>query len=264
MFEIVLSNNNSETKLSCKLYNTSIAERWFDELQKNYSIYENDRFTKWNTTTLVTRANFLINEINCYDNIIDRFVTNKTTQTDLNYLHKFFEDLRGNIETGTSWYNNAPKQIQMHVNEFNIIIHKLESYIRKYDQPSLVVTFKDRKRLPLNKQDYKEFTHKWKRNTVYINYCHVGKPILDLYKDKDIYCKRIEPQTHYSADFMIKFGPTIPWLAWKYKDIMLRKFINKNNLQYSSIGMIPVAYITSKFNLNELKNYDTVKEIICN
>lgn len=263
MFKIILANNYKEKELVCKLYKTDIANKWYKELQKNYSIYENDRFSKWGTHSFIERANAIINKINSYDNIIDRNMSKNTTQKDLNYLHKFFEDLRGNIKTGTYWYNNAPREIQLHVDEFNIVIHKLESYIRKYDQPGLVVTFKNRKRIELNAQDCQHFTHRWKKNTIYINYCHVGKPILDIYKDKDTHCQQIEPQTHYSADFMVKFGPSVPWIAWKYKDIMLRRFIKKNNLQYHNIGMIPVAYITSRFDLHELKSYNIVKEVSC-
>jgi hypothetical protein len=64
MFKIVLTNNIEDTELIFKVRETSIAKKWFAELCKNYSIYENDRFSNWG-------ANYeLINDINKQIDII--------------------------------------------------------------------------------------------------------------------------------------------------------------------------------------------------
>ena len=45
MFKIILTNNKEDIALTFKVRETPIAKKWFAELCKNYSIYENDRFS---------------------------------------------------------------------------------------------------------------------------------------------------------------------------------------------------------------------------
>ena len=47
MFKLVLTNNLEDAELAFKVKDTPIAKKWFDELCKNYPIYENDRFSSW-------------------------------------------------------------------------------------------------------------------------------------------------------------------------------------------------------------------------
>jgi len=259
--EVTVSNETDELKLIFDIYKNDISDRWASEINNYYEIYESNRFKgfpgkdqKYYEQHLKTHIN-IINEYN--PNTIKNI--DITSQDNLNYLHKFFETLRGHIETGTEFYNTAPDNIKQSVDVFNVLIHEYEHFLRDQGYPTLVVTFKDRPRHRLNVNDYNEFTFKWNFGEVYINYCEVGKPLLDVYKDKDEYVgnENIRPLEYYSADFMIKFGPSTT------KEIFYRKLEDFNTwykttgltFKNLSLGLIPVA----KINMLE-SNFDNCIE----
>lgn len=265
---LTIADNADKLDLVFNVRDTPIAHKWFNEVSKNYSLYEIDRFSNWGITkeTYVERLNNQIDIINQYQNIIDRKVRVDSTQQDMNYLHKYFEDLRGEVTTGTTWFNDAPEHVQDAVNRFNILIHQLESTIRTSTKhPTLVVTFKDRLRFELDSNDLKHFTYKWKQGTVYINYCHVGKTVLDIFTNRDNIAEAVRPQTHYSADFMVKFGPSsntiLHWLRMRVINVWARF----QNFQFKNlnIGMIPVADLITVVDKDTLLKYNKVESVVC-
>lgn len=265
---LTIINDTDKLELEFNVRDTDIARKWFDEVSKNYPLYEVDRFSNWGISkeTYVERLNNQIDIINQYQRIIDRKVSLDSTQDDMNYLHKYFEDLRGEVTVGTEWFNNAPDDVQRAVNQFNIVIHQMESNIRTSNKhPTLVVTFKDRPRFELDPSDLKHFTYKWKQGTVYINYCHVGKTVLDAFKDHDNIAEAIRPQTHYSADFMVKFGPSsnsiLHWLRTRVINVWARfKNFPFKNL---NIGLIPVADLITVVDKDTLLKYNKVESVVC-
>jgi len=265
---LTIANDIDKLELEFSVRDTPIAHKWFDEVAKNYSLYEIDRFSNWGTTkeTYVERLNTQIDIINRYQRIIDKKVSVDSTQDDMNYLHKYFEDLRGEATVGTDWYNSAPNHVQSAVDQFNIVIHQMESNIRTSNKhPTLVVTFKDRIRFELDSSDLTHFTCKWKQGTVYVNYCHVGKTVLDAFKDNDNIAEAIRPQTHYSADFMVKFGPSsnsiLHWLRMRVINVWakFKKFPFKN----LNIGLIPVADLITVVDKDTLLKYNKVESVVC-
>lgn len=265
MFKVILTNGVDDVELTFKVHNTSVARRWFNELSKNYCIFENDRFTNWGSTSSVDQINQVIDTINAYQYVIDKKLSNKFNQDDLNYLHRFFENLRGEIDQKTQWFLQAPPSVQAALEKFNILIHELEATLRTSNHPTCVVTFKDRPNLELNHQDYTHFTSRWVRGTVYINYCHVGKTILDVFKDRDKFAKAIRPQTHYSADFMIKFGPTTPLILFFLRQLLIKVWLKFQPFYFENpnIGMIPVATLVGNFDVEKLQHFQKVKQITC-
>jgi hypothetical protein len=266
MFKLILTNGIDDLSLTFKLRNTDIAQKWFKELSKSHELYEVDRFSNWGNNNIIKELNSVINKINSYENIIDRKVNDDTTQDDLNYLHKFFEDYRGEITEKTEWYDSCPEHIKESVTRFNVLIHMLEANIRtKNKHPTIVVTFKGSERIELSQNDIKNFTYRWTKDTVYINYCLVGKTVLDAYKDKDNITEAIRPQTHYSADFMIKFGPSTNIFVYFLKSILLKIYIIRKKLKIKNLnlGMIPVADIIEPIDLNHLLKFNRVKQVIC-
>jgi hypothetical protein len=266
MFELVLTNGVTDLKLIFKVRDTAIAQKWFCELQKNYELFETDRFSNWNNDSIIKDLNFHIDVINGYDNIVDKKVSANTSQQDLNYLHKFFEDLRGEITAGTTWFNTAPVNIQHSVERFNVLIHQLESTLRTGNKhPTVDITFKNRPRLELDDKDITHFTYKWESGCVYIGYCHVGKDVLDVYKDKDNLTDAVRPQTHYSADFVVKFGPGTNWVSYFIRSLLIKQWLKTRNFQFKNlnIGMIPVADLQTEVDKKTLTQFNIVKEIIC-
>jgi len=266
MFRLVLTNGADDLFLDFKIKRTVIAHKWFKELKQNYPLYETDRFTNWGNNNLIKELNKHIDIVNNYDNIIDKKADINIKQKDLNYLHKFFEDLRGEITEETLWYKKSPKKVKSSIQRINVLIHQLEEEIRTKNHPTVTVTFKDRPRHILTKQDIKSFTYRWISGTVYIEYPHVGKPILDVFKDKDDLVEAVRPQTHYSADFTVKFGPTIPYALYLLRKLAITLWLpfQKFKFENPNIGMIPVADLITDVDHKELKKYNKVKEIICN
>ena len=123
MFSLVLTDGTEDLVLNFKIKRTVIAQKWFKELKENYPLYETDRFTNWGSNNLIDDLNKHIDIVNKYDNIIDKKVDTNIKQKDLNYLHKFFEDLRGEILKETSWYKASPKKVKSSVQRINVLIH---------------------------------------------------------------------------------------------------------------------------------------------
>jgi virulence-associated protein VapD len=266
MFKVTLTNGKEDLDLIFKLRTTNISKKWYDELKKDYSLYEVDRFSNWNNNGLIDDLNYHIDLINDYNFIIDKKISADSNQQDLNYLHKFFEDLRGEITEETEWFLNAPDSVKHSVEKFNILIHQLESNIRtKNKHPTLVVTFNNTTRIELDEQDFNEFTFKWTSGTVYINYCHVGKTVLDVFKDRDKLVKAIRPQTHFSADFMIKFGPSTNTLIHWLRYSILKLWLLRKNFKFKhlSLGMIPVADLETNVSHKTLTKFNKVKKVTC-
>lgn len=265
---LTITNDIDNLELIFNVRDTAIAHKWFNEVSKNYSLHEIDRFSNWGMTkeTYVGLLNKQITIINQYQYIIDRKVKVDSTQQDMNYLHKYFEDLRGEVTVGTDWYNNAPNHVQAAVDKFNIVIHQMESNIRTSNKhPTLVVTFKDRLRFELDSNDLKHFTYKWKQGTVYVNYCHVGKTVLDIFTNRDSIAEAVRPQTHYSADFMVKFGPSSNTILHWLRTRVINVWVKFQNFQFKNlnIGMIPVADLDTVVDKDTLLKYNKVESVVC-
>jgi hypothetical protein len=263
---LTLTNGLTQKEIYFDIFETGIAKKWAVEVGKNYTIYESDRFVNW--TNNKKNKDYYITELNKQMQVVDSycptiipffFQPDQINQTTFNILHKFFEDTRGPIEDPPEFYKTAPREVQEAVNRFNVMIHEFESCVfnerlnNEHPQSRVVVTFNNRVRHGLTDDDYKHFTMKWIFGNVYVNYCEVGKAILDVIKDKDTHVgtDNIRPQRHYSADFQVKFAPTISdreyarrmyWFDSEYAN--KKDFFESLGFPYNdklSLGSIPVA-----------------------
>ena len=274
MFKIKLGNETGNTtELRFKTFRTKIAKKWIEEISNNYPLHETDRFTNWpgsKKKDIYYKVHLLkhITIINKYDPIIINGVPANITQDYFNFLHKHFEDLRGHVDYATKWYKEAPEKVKHSVDRLNVLIHEYENYLdeqnQNYKNPTIVGTFRDRPKFKLEEHDYKHFTHQWKFGTVYINYCEVGKPLLDVFKDKDhhVGADAIRPQSTWSADFMIKFGVDVPADYATTKEKMFWEWANTQNLninpKYAALGMIPVAHLALPVDINYISKFDRI------
>ena len=292
---LTLTNGSNFKELYFDIFETNIAKKWSIEVGKNYSIYENDRFINWPNNK--KDKNYYVNELNKQMQIVDEYAPNiipffltldQVNQNSFNILHKLFEDTRGPIENPTEFYKNAPYEVQEAVNRFNIMIHEFESYMfsellnNTHPESRLVVTFNNRVRYELVDEDYIHFTMKWIFGNVYVNYCEVGKTIFEVIHDKDtqIGTSNIRPQRHYSADFQVRFSPTISdkeydkkieWFKLEYNN--KKDFFESLGFPYDnklSLGRITVASLnlidsgfidmTDLEVISSLSDFDKVKK----
>jgi hypothetical protein len=251
---ITLTNGREDKNLVFNIHNSNIAARWAKEIQNNYPLYEKNRFQGWPNSykDLDYYKQELLKQVDIINGYLPRTIygfENLESQDLFNYLHKFFENLRGEADDGTEFYKAVPLHIKTAIDLFNVLIHECEHYIRSPASPTIVVTFNNRPRFKLLTEDYSLFTPKWKFGEVYINYCEVGKPLLDVFKDKDAHVgeDNIRPQSYYSADFMIKFGTAVPEALYKKKLALFNTWYAQQdyNFENLSLGMIPVASLES-------------------
>lgn len=271
-FEIEIGNNADSSKIEFYILQTDIAQLWAKEIAKNYPLYETNRFTNWpNSAKSKAYYEYYLklhmNNIQEYGHVVD--IKDFDFQDALNVMHKHFEDLRGHIDYPSEWYQSAPAKVKRSVDKFNILIHEYENLLEEEKQsfrnPTIVCTFNDRPKFDLLEEHYKHFTHCWEHGTVYINYCEVGKPLLDVFKDKDDHAEAIRPQSTWSADFMIKFGPSVPESFAAHKEKQFMEWYKQKgfNFKHLSLGMIPVAKIKKPVDLNKYKSYNRVINVTC-
>ncbi|MGE3759946.1 MAG: hypothetical protein AB7H97_19420 [Pseudobdellovibrionaceae bacterium] len=144
----------------------------------------------------------------------------------------------------------------------NILIHRYEDVCRvELDRkrglpptPRIIATFKGFQRASLEEGDFRHFTKKEVFGRWYIDYCELGKPLWDVYQDKDeiVGDQNIRPLRYFSANGLLHFGKTLTsgqvsrqlrefnkW--WDEKEEFLRSLGFKKNDPKNSIGNIPVA-----------------------
>lgn len=251
---------NNELDIEFDLIDNGISQLWAQEIANDYPLYETERFYGWPNS--VKNIDYYINELNdCIDKLpYDIKKIDSYNQEYLNYLHRYFETLRGPIDVGTITYNNSTETEKSIIDRFNILIHETEHYLRHSDNPELVCTYSNRPRILLSEDHYDLFTFKWEYGTVYINYCEVGKTILDVFKDNDELVENVKPLEYYSSDFMIKFGLTTLESVYQYRLKQINKFIKEKNFNFkhNSLGYIPVARLSKHVSIDTISKHQKV------
>lgn len=261
MIKVTLANDTDSRYIYFNLFNTDIARKWEHEIKQEYTIFENDRFTGWPDTIRTKKwysdeLNRHIQTINDYQPDTINLKAYENMDTDhANKLHKYFELLRGGVLTPTTFFTNSPEHVQDAIQQFNIMIHAYEKIaFSPLKSPTITTTF-NCFRHELSDEDYDHFTYDWKYGTIYINYCEVGKHLLELYLDNDdiVGDDNIRPLKYYSADFKIKFGAdssparleqfTNDFESWFDNNKTYFESINIHKDKYRALGLIPVASI---------------------
>ncbi len=228
MYYLRLKFDNDES-IDIYPYEDELSQRWFNEVRKNINnIWERDRIYGLNDEITYDRV---------YEKLsksvgIIKFYEDLPDTEDLNELHTHFERMME-----PEFFNKAPRLIQDHIIKYNVNIHHLESINSK----RIVCSFKNPDKFLLEESDQKRFNFNQKPGTVCINYCHVGKPMYDIYHDNDSIAEKIVNQSEWSADFTIIYNHD------KHKpfDLKAKKWCEYNKIKPRSWGLIDVGYSSS-------------------
>lgn len=279
-FQIVFLNNDlDEYALNYKVYDTPIAVKWYNALceqvlEKDKTVKEPDRLYNfpddvWNEEKIVSELNKCIDIINIEETVIKHYAFVGMPQEQLNHLHHYFEKLRGESGNPAEYYRNANDKQKLALERYNVIIHRAENFygghrISTGYFPRIVVTFNKRKKKLLDDDDFKHFTLHRKFGEVYINYCEVGKPLYDVYKDEDdiVGEDNIRPLKWYSPDFTAYFHNRPVESVEKFLQGMDAWWDQNNNYltalgftkgdPKNAIGNIPVAMIETNKTAEEI------------
>lgn len=282
IFSIVFKNKKQEEmRLQYRVYDNDISIRWFESLK--YQVFnvsdksaEPDRMYNfpdgvWTEEKIVNELNLCIEIINKRNKVITHTAYVGMSQEQLNHLHHYFENLRGSVLSPSEYWLSANKEEKSALERYNVIIHRAENFYHSRNvgayHPRFVFRFKDRIRNELSDEDYQHFTLIRKFGEVYINYCEVGKPLHDVYRDRDniIGENNIRPLRWYSPDFTSyfhnkEFNSVNRFLKgmddwWDKNDNYLTDLGFTKGDPKNAIGNIPVAMLeTDISNENVISN----------
>lgn len=283
-FYVEFSNNTNESyKVYFLTYNNSISKKWYHELKnqcnKSNLVYEPDRvydFSKnqWTEHRIVNELNTCISIINSSGTVIEENAYVGMDQHHLNVLHHYFEKLRGGVLTPGLYWKTASSEQKTFLERYNVMIHRMEDLKKRASQlrPRFVCTFYGYERKVLSADDYDYFKTTFSAGEAYINYCEVGKPLYDVFRDGDeiIDDDNIRPLRYYSPDFGVylsdvKFANMSNWWSINREKLLKLKF-HENDIT-NSIGYIPVAKIESTLPIEkiveDLKDFDKIAKVVC-
>jgi hypothetical protein len=279
-FRVMFTNEQGgEYALEYKTYDTDIAQRWSQLLEHQVmtdsSVYEKDRFynfpdNTWTEEHIVNELNACIDVLNQANAGIAERAEVGMSQHLLNVLHHHFENLRGGVLSPGSFWAGANGETKAALERYNVLIHRAENYYntgaREQHFPRVVCRFNNRERISLEDADYAHFTLAKNFGEVYINYCEVGKPLYDVFKDGDdvVGEDNIRPLRYYAPDFALYFHHTQPYKVDKFLADMDEWWDRNDNYlgalgftkgdPKNAIGYIPVAALTEIHDIDEVIN----------
>lgn len=272
-FELVLAKPEAldeELSLYYRPRDTSIGRKYFDALVEGQSltILNQNRLHNFpggpfDRYTISEQLNQCIDAINQYaPGIITLRAESQMSQDHLNRLHYYFEILRGTVLDPPEFWLRAPAYVQAALKQLNLLIHRFEDYERSEQRlreglppkAHMVLGFEERPRYRLADEDYLHCTKQLTFGAWYLAYCEVGKPLWDVFQDRDDVIKEadIRPLHYYSAEGHIEFGATMSdeeharlmapfWKWWDENAAKLSRLGFEKGDPKNAIGIIPVA-----------------------
>ena len=230
--------------LDLEPYDNILGSAWSSLLKeaiesKNCWLVETDRIyhlnDSWSKENILSRMQRCVDIVNIYDNIIDADLNGEVNQDMMNYLHTFFEKLRGKDEDPPKWYLDAPRQVKDAVSEFNVLIHRYEAYDSMNNHAKITVGYKHRPTREMTLEEKKCFNLDLQPGEVYLKYCHKGKDLLDVFKDQDEHIgdENILPQHKISSDFNINFS----WMMQERRKQEFYRWLEENKSFLKSINI---------------------------
>jgi len=152
----------------------------------------------------------------------------------MNRLHRYFEDLQGEVWGLSSYYKTADFETKYAIRQLNDLCHELENYVMSYrklhvepywQRPSQIMTWLQAPRSDLQEQDYQLFMendYDRELGGVYLHWAQVGKTHIEVFRDEDgqdvddVVCSTINALRYYSGEFDIEWGNDVtranaPW-----------------------------------------------------
>jgi hypothetical protein len=283
-FYIEFKNKEETLTLKFEAYTHSTAKKWYQELinqlQRNSNIKENNRLyhfpnETWSLENIILELKKRADIINQYKFYIPEAgnIDISINQNLLNILHKYFEEMRGGILNPGEYYVTAPQEIKQAIEDYNVLIHRTENKLNTV-RPRIVLTFCDKFRNALTDDDYDNFSLDVKFGEVYVNYCEVGKPLWDVFKDNDhiVGEQNIRPLNWYSADMLIYFTDGSYrrriaefWRWWDNNATVLSKLGFVKHDKKLAIGHIPVAKLITDMDkdkvINKIAKFDEIHRV---
>jgi hypothetical protein len=153
------------------------------------------------------------------------------------------------------FYTNAPANVQYALGQLNIWIHRLES-IDSYARFVCTFSSDGRGRIPFAPDDYKEFTLLEKWGGLYINYCEIGKTLVDMYRDNDEHIgnEAFIPQRYFKSDFNVKFTHHTPEEYAELEQNVIN-YYEKNLEKFVALGHFDPKFALGSIQVGQLQTH---------
>jgi len=240
-------NNHQQTfDLVFKLENNHFVEKWIDRfkavqqrqdpISEPWAFYNlNNRFSD---DYIIEEMNRLVDECNRISpGLFDKKLYDVNDQDTLNYLHSIFELHHGQLD---AWKSNElfnipeGNKLRQNLSFINQMVHRAEG--QGSNKQIRVVWFDIPKTETYSKADYQLFTNKQEFGGVYICYADVGKNLESLTFDDDDHVHDFVPNTHYSADLVIRFDSYETDANVETKESAYKNFFMQNREYFESKG----------------------------
>lgn len=268
--EITLANSTgAKYTLFFNILDTEIASKWLVELQKTLDLGTHlddpERLygfngSKYTVEYCINTLNEFVDTINRYQQVCEKHVNYNYTQDDLNYLHNIFERYHGlyDAQDSNEFYSNAPKDVQYALGQLNIYIHRLES-INSYARFVCTFSSDGRPRIPFAPADYKHFTMQEVWGGLYINYCEIGKTLVDMYRDNDEHIgnEAFIPQQYFKSDFNVKFTHHTPEEYAELEQNVIN-YYEKNLEKFVALGHFDPKFALGSIQVGQLSFPDDI------
>ena len=186
----------------------------------------------------------------------------------MNRLHRYFEDLQGEVGKLSPYYRLANYQTKWAIRQLNDLCHELESWVLSYrksivdpewQRPSQITTFLNAPRHDLRNADYELFSkNRYDRQLggVYLHWAQIGKTHFEVFRDEGgadmdaATCSSINSLKFYSGEFDVEWGKDInenqhEWHGKMQKSF--REWLVRNGMHHNdrklSLGYIKIAQI---------------------
>jgi len=275
-------NYSSTFDLTFDLLDSTFLPKWVDRLlhaqhrqdpiSEPWAFYNlNDQWTEEYTISFLNKHIDICNSI--HPGMFNKKLTNINDQDTLNYIHSVFEIHHGKLD---SWLDNEifksehGDTLRKSLSSINQTVHRCEG---SGSNPKIRVVYFDLpKTKTFTKEDYMLFTNDVDFGGVYTCYADVGKNLESLATDNDDHHHDFVPNTHYSADFYIRFHDTNGSINKakynKYYNDNLDYFISKGyefndiRLTTGSIKLAQLQYTDKQNMLDEISKYNLIQSVI--
>lgn len=242
-------------QLTWTLRKTPLALKYFKALQiatKIGTMYRQDRcynfphcyYTEERIVERLNAAIALINEK--HPELIPEQAHVGMTQDQMNHLHTYFEKYRGPLLKPHPIYVKGSHQLREAFDDFNLMIHRYEdagfsARSTGTGTAKFYLTFgisEKVRRYSLEPEDFQHFTFEQKFGSWIVNYCEVGKPLHDVWRDGDLEIghEAIVPLRYYSADGVVFLcGDVFPEDARKKRQ-QFEQWWDQNHDRLSQLG----------------------------
>lgn len=253
-----LGKDQVNYRLIYELFDHRVSQRIWERFQEQeFKLLSHDRFYGFGETQEDVQQQLKLDIENLKRLKPDLYLP----EDDLNYLHENFVQVHRSLSP-------HEEEARYWLSKFNYDIHHLENFAGGITCRFITTTEDDGE--PLQESDYDLFNKDILKNHLYMNYPHVGKELMGIFKnhDIDIPSEQIMPTSVIKNDLYGWFNDNVFWSD--QNEILLNRFLARihNKLPYAlddkrlALGKIPLGKLCHEPDINIIAQNKYIHSIV--